>query len=1172
MSETPPAAPARPKPSGWRWPRRVVALLLSIIVLLPLAAYLVLATEVGSGWLLHRISAAAPSQGIRFAFARSRGALLDDIELGDVVLEVAQARVEVGTLHLRWRPQDLLQHLLHVERLALADVRVEPPPPSPPQPYTPPELPALTLPVRVQVDRLELDRVVVQQPDGDVALTHASAAAALDGDGVRLDDLELMALDARVNGRIGMGATAPHALQATLDAALPASLTGADVGDTTLQLAIAGPALRPTFTLIVSTPTALRVEGGVEFDRSQPGFDLNAKWPALQWPVRGEAQVQAGAGTLSVAGTADAYRLALRAPVTLPGRPRLDVALDGHGDTGGLSLQPLRVGIRDGEVRAEGRVGWRAGVDWRLQLQAERIDPGLFAAEWPGALQGRVAVDGRLPADGPAVVDALIESLSGTLRGYPVSAQGRLGWRDGGLLTEGLKLASGPNRVHVDGRAGERLDLAFDVDAPDLASLYPGLAGRISGQGSLAGSPQQPTVVADLKGGDVTYAGMRAATLALQLDWRGEAGSGELQVTGIEQGETRIGALTAALDGQIAAHTLRLTADGPGVRLALAAAGGVDAARTRWRGSLQRLDANIDELGEWRLREPVAVDVGADASRIERLCLVQDATSLCARAGWSTASGIDADGEISGFDLGQLARRIPGDAEIEGTLAARFAVKGPPQRPSASFELKPSDGRVRVTEGLEPFELAYRNARLQGTFADDRGSAELALEIGTNGRADGKVTLGAQRDGRRALGGRVTAAFPDLALVAGFVPALHAVKGRLALALDLGGSLARPTIDGELAIRDAAASVPAAGIDLRDVNLRVHGDGRGPLKVDGALTSGEGRLALIGDVDPAAPGGMAVDVRIKGEDFQAVRLPEATALVSPDLRLAGKGPYRLTGTLRVPRAKIELKELPKGTVAVSDDEVIVGRDGTQAAEKRRSPVAADLRIELGDAVSFKGFGLVTRLGGSLHVNSGAAGTSVDGKIEMRDASYKAYGQDLTVERGRLLFAGPPGNPDVDLRAVRVSRDGDVRAYLAMSGPLAKPRPRVYAEPSMPEAEAVAYLLTGRGLDAAGKGEGADIASAALSLGLSRGEPLLQDLSDRLGLDDLRVESGSNGLEDSSLLLGKYLNPDLYVGYSQGLFSPEGAVLLRLRLSRRFELESRSGNEQSVDLFYKIERD
>ena len=36
---------------------------------------------------------------------------------------------------------------------------------------------------------------------------------------------------------------------------------------------------------------------------------------------------------------------------------------------------------------------------------------------------------------------------------------------------------------------------------------------------------------------------------------------------------------------------------------------------------------------------------------------------------------------------------------------------------------------------------------------------------------------------------------------------------------------------------------------------------------------------------------------------------------------------------------------------------------------------------------------------------------------------------VTPERGRLLFAGPPGNPEIDLRAVRVSNDGEVKAYL-----------------------------------------------------------------------------------------------------------------------------------------------
>ena len=57
-----------------------------------------------------------------------------------------------------------------------------------------------------------------------------------------------------------------------------------------------------------------------------------------------------------------------------------------------------------------------------------------------------------------------------------------------------------------------------------------------------------------------------------------------------------------------------------------------------------------------------------------------------------------------------------------------------------------------------------------------------------------------------------------------------------------------------------------------------------------------------------------------------------------------------------------------------------------------------------------------------------------------------------------------------------------------------------------------------------------------------------------------------------MTLGKYLNPDLYVGYSQGLFNPEGAVLMRLRLREKLTVESRSGNEQSVDLFYRIEHD
>jgi translocation and assembly module TamB len=337
------------------------------------------------------------------------------------------------------------------------------------------------------------------------------------------------------------------------------------------------------------------------------------------------------------------------------------------------------------------------------------------------------------------------------------------------------------------------------------------------------------------------------------------------------------------------------------------------------------------------------------------------------------------------------------------------------------------------------------------------------------------------------------------------------------------------------------------------------------------MRSGQGRLEIKGEVDARSAGAARVDLRISGQDVQVAKLPEALVEISPELRLQGSGPYHLSGTLKVPRSKIELRELPRSTVAVSDDEIVVGEQ-EETADRAPKNLTASVRVELGDDVSFKGFGLQTKLGGILNAATDGDGTRLDGAIELRDARYQAYGQDLTVERGRLLFAGPPSNPDIDLRAVRESRDGRIKAYLTVSGPLAKPTSRVYSEPALAQAEALAYLLTGRGLDDVGKGEGTDIASAALGLGISKGDPLLQDLGDRLGLDQLSLDSGAGAIEDSSLVLGKYLNPDLYLGYSQGLFNPEGAVLLRLKVTERLEVESRSGDEQSIDLFYRLEHD
>jgi translocation and assembly module TamB len=862
----------------------------------------------------------------------------------------------------------------------------------------------------------------------------------------------------------------------------------------------------------------------------------------------------------------------MRTVVSGEGIPASDIDLVATGDLQGLRLQPLKVGVLDGRLHAEGKVRWDQGVDWELQLQAEQINPGLYLSDWPGELGGRMELGGSLAAaGGELAVRARIRELAGRLRDYPVSASGSLDYRAGQLQAQGVELASGPNRIQLDGRAGESLDLGFDIKAPELASFYPGLSGALEGSGQLKGTRQAPVVVARLSGNAFAYQDMRAQDLKLDIDWREQGGKGWLQASGVDAGGLQIVELSADLDGSPDSHRLNLAADSPAGALGLTAQGGLQA--QSWQGELQRLDLAEPTLGEWLLQAPVKLRLGAERASASQLCLTQAATTACAQGVWDAAKGLDIAGSLAGLDLARLAPHLPGDAVVEGQLRGDFRVSGAPARPDVVFELIPGDGLIRVEDDGEPLELAFRNARVSGRFADDRGSADLRFELGPNGRAQGRVLLGPDTAGQRALGGEIDADFPDLGLVAGFVPVLQQVEGRLHIEGKLGGILAAPRLTGALEIADARAQVPALGIELTDVGLKLSGDGDGPLRVTGQLSSGEGRLDVAGTVDPAARGGPAVDLTVQGDNFRAVQLPEALVEIAPELRLQGAGPYHLSGKVLIPLAAIELQEVPSGTVDVSSDEIIVGE---QVAEQRPTGgrnLTARVRIELGEAVTFEGFGLETGLTGALDASVDAQGTSVDGKIELRDGEYKAYGQDLKVERGRLLFAGPPGNPDVDLRAVRVSNNGEVRAYLAMNGPLSKPRPRIYSEPALPETEALAYLVTGNGLSDAGQGDGANIAAAALSLGLSKADPVMQKLTAGLGLDEISVDAGGEeGLEDSAVTLGKYLNPDLYVGYSQGLFNPEGAVLMRLKLREKLTLESRSGNEQSVDLFYRIEHD
>ena len=205
-------------------------------------------------------------------------------------------------------------------------------------------------------------------------------------------------------------------------------------------------------------------------------------------------------------------------------------------------------------------------------------------------------------------------------------------------------------------------------------------------------------------------------------------------------------------------------------------------------------------------------------------------------------------------------------------------------------------------------------------------------------------------------------------------------------------------------------------------------------------------------------------------------------------------------------------------------------------------------------------------------------TTAVGELEVKNGVYKAYGQDLTLDHGRLIFAGGPiDNPGLDLKAFRKATDGTV-AGINIAGTLRAPQATLYSDPVMDESDALAYLLLGpsaRAVLAAGGEPGRQRRHLA---GAEGGEPGGEE--DRLALRPAGGDGSrpTGGIKETSLVVGKYLSPRLYVNYGLGLFQPINTFTIRYLLGRQWSLQAQQGaavggqgQATGVDILYTVER-
>jgi autotransporter translocation and assembly factor TamB len=888
---------------------------------------------------------------------------------------------------------------------------------------------------------------------------------------------------------------------------------------------------------------------------------LDALWPTLGGSLKGEGQLQgtwknpavkfqakgrqlrfaehsAGQVAINIDYSSDikkTSRIILSASTIRSGKVKVDsVQVDGLGT---LARHSFKADINSvyGDLSAALTGGLKAG-NWKgdfSKLDLNSKDLGL----WQLKRNLVVSVTQR-----PSGVDAALDESCLVQKTASLCAHGR--YLANGDLDFALKASEFPTKL-MKTYLPEQMQLAATLNADTEIQKQKGLfTGRYQlemspatlllqgkkvslGASSLSGKIKGDTVSAEI---DLALTGQDYLRGQLQMDTgKSQAISGQISAS------LRNLAMLEVFVPQLSGAKGLITADlsVKGIAKKPVVMGQIDLAR-----------GAVDIAGQgFRLRD---INLHADASggQINRIQI--NGSVLPAMLKQANSQQLQLNGLV----------KINADLQQQGDfLAGNYRIDSPP----LTIVLQSNEGTTKI-----PFGASSMSGNIKG----DHVSADIDFRMA--GQDYLRAQLQMDTGKTQTLSGRINASVVEFALLNPLVPRLSNIKGHLNAGLTLQGTPEKPTASGAIRFTGGAANVDELGLALREIKLQAlaSGGGSGRIQMTGSAKSGQGAVYIDGFAVLQAQAGWPAEIMLKGENFEVAKLPEAQIAVSPDLKFVLADTQRkLTGTLKVPKAIMTLKELPENAVKVSPDEIIIGEEKVTEKAPASASIDANIDVELGKQVSFSGQGLTSNLTGKLQITKAGEKMAMHGNVDMIKARYKSYGQDLTVRKGRFLFNGPVDNPWLDVEAIRVSKSKKVTAILSLTGSLQKPQTRISSEPSLPESEALAYLVTGGPLNQVSKSEGNMLAGAALSYGGGKATWL----TEKLGIDEFEVQEGEK-LQDTLVAVGQYLTPDFYVGAKVGLFNKQAAMVLKHKITDAINVETQAGTSQRVKLNYEIETD
>ncbi|MEL7311253.1 MAG: translocation/assembly module TamB domain-containing protein, partial [Pseudomonadota bacterium] len=562
-----------------------------------------------------------------------------------------------------------------------------------------------------------------------------------------------------------------------------------------------------------------------------------------------------------------------------------------------------------------------------------------------------------------------------------------------------------------------------------------------------------------------------------------------------------------------------------------------------------------------------ALQLGSEQLRASGLCI--DAATLvssCVDASWEPSQEITLKGQFAMDSLAELPISLE-PWRIEGGVKGSIDVAGPLAAITGNVQVS-ADGLSVQRPSVDPLSeveqtISVDTVELSGTWR--AGALDVSADVRSSHAANltAEIALASWLQADSQIDGRIQWQASDLATLDVLMPDIGIGAGRAHADISVTGTRRDPVVvvDGEL-VEGEFYIIPTNTV-LRDVSVSMNGELLDSLDVRLMAATGEGSAAFDGSAG-LGPVGPFVKGTLRATDATLADLEDTRLTASADIAL-GWHPHSLSvvGKARFDSSAIEIRSLPESAIRISPDAVIdagVSKDALESVRFRH----IDVTTTLGDGVRLSGFGLDTELTGKIRLkqfsDTAPAGF---GRLELKNASYRAYGQSLSVTRGVLDFGGPLEAPYLSLRAERDIETGSVG--IDITGSPDALESELFSEPDRTDAEKLSLLLTGRDLSNNSEDDGASLADAAITLGLRQAFGVSSAIRNGVGLDTLTLDGSGR---DGRILAGKQLSERIYLQYAYGVFDQLSSVLLRFQINDRLALESVSGEDQAFDLLYE----